>query len=249
MFGQKNTLKKYAKKQFKRAVKAGKKRYISKGGPNVKNIYKDVMMLKNLVNVEKKRKDVTLTTPSSLGATAGAGVTGAFNADITPAISQGNDNSTRNGNSLKLVSMCVDIQFGQSVNTNNAVRLRYFIVVNPDNSINKTSSTVLSNLLEVNPFSTVIDYHSSRDAEFFTAYRVIKQGTCMLIPDSITGQISYVQFKIPLKLNHHLKYNVNSSTTTTKNSFYLIVTADTGDAVALTGANILYNIRYYYIDN
>ena len=47
----KKAVKKYVKKQAKRAYGAAKKRYVKKGGPNVAAIYKDVMMLKSLVNV------------------------------------------------------------------------------------------------------------------------------------------------------------------------------------------------------
>lgn len=242
-------LKKRARRFVKKIGAAAKKRYVKKGGPNVRNIYKDVMMLKGLVNAEKKRLDVNITTPASFGATAGAGVTGLYAVNVTPLISQGVTGSTRNGLSVKLVSGCLDIQFGQSTNTNNQVKIRYFLVCRPDNANGATATSVSQMLLEPNPFSNVIDYHSSRDPENFRNLRVIKQGTATLIPDSITGQISYVQYKIPLKFNHHLKFNTDATTSSQVNNFYLIVTADTGDAIALTGGNILFNMRWYFTDN
>jgi len=244
---------KKAGKIVRRVAKAGmaaaKKRYVKKGGPNVKNIYNDVMTLKRLMNAEKKRLDVSITTPVSFGATAGVGVTGLYAVNITPLIAQGAQGNQRNGLSVKLVSGCMDIQFGQSVNTNNQVRIRYFIVCRPDNANGATASSVSQMLLEPNPFSSVIDFHSSRDPENFRNLRVIKKGTATLIPDSITGQISYQQFKIPLKFNHHLKFQTDATTGSQVNNFYFIVTADTGDAVALTGGNVLFNMRWYYTDN
>lgn len=242
-------VRRFAKRVVRAGVAAAKKRYVKKGGPNVKNIYKDVMTLKRLMNVEKKRFDVAITTPVSFGATAGAGLTGLYAVNITPLIPQGAGGAQRNGLSVKLVSGCMDIQFGQSTNTNNQVKIRYWIVCRPDNANGATATSISQMLLEANPFSTVIDYHSSRDPENFKNLRVIKRGTATLIPDSIAGQISYVQFKIPLKFKHHLKFQTDATTSSQTNNFYFIVTADTGDAVALTGGNVLYNMRWYYTDN
>jgi len=242
-------LKKGARRFAKKVGVMAKKRYVKKGGPNVRNIYKDVMMLKGLVNAEKKRLDVAITTPASFGATAGAGVTGLFAQNITPLIAQGVTGSTRNGLSVKLVSGCLDLQFAQSVNTVNQVRIRYFLVCRPDNANGATASSISQMLLEPNPFSTVIDYHSSRDPENFKNLRVIKQGYTTLIPDQLTGQITYKQLKIPLKFNHHLKFQTDGTTSSQVNNFYLIVTADLGDAIALTGGNVLYNMRWYFTDN
>ena len=91
------------------------------------------------------------------------------------------------------------------------------MVCKPDNSVNVTTATALSNFFEPNPFSTVIDYHSSRDAEYFTSYKVVKSGQVSLVPDSLTSQIAFAQRKIPLKLNHHQKFNTDVSAT---NSFF-----------------------------
>jgi hypothetical protein len=243
------TMKKVARRVYAKGKRAFKKRYVSKGGPNVKNIYKDVMMLKSLVNVEKKRVDFFPALPVSFGQTAGAGLSGAYASNISPVIAQGLTNSTRNGNSLKLVSACVDIQFAQSVNTVNAIKIKYFIVCKPDSGTFSTAATVRSELWEPNPFSTVIDYHSNRDAEFFTSYRIIKSGSCTIPQDQIAAGIGFKQIKIPLKLNHHMKYNTDASTLSTKNQFYIFALADVGDVVALTGANISYNVRWYFTDN
>ena len=67
--------------------------------------------------------------------------------------------------------------------------------------------------------------------------------------DQLAAGIAYAQLKIPLKFNHHLKYNSDASTVTTKNKFFIVLTCDTGDAVALTGAQYQLNMRWYYTDN
>jgi len=245
---------KYAKKvarggaKFARKVgKNVRKRYSGKSA--IPNLLHDVTMLKKLVNVEKKRYDMTSSQAFSFGQTNGAGVTGAICAALSPVVPQGLTGSTRNGNSFKLVSACLDMYFNQSVNATNGGKIRWFLFMRKDNAVDLLGNPALAQLLEPNPFSAVIDYHSSRDAEFFTAYKVIKQGTVNLATDSLTNQISYAQRKIPLKMSYHQKFNTDASTTTTKNKFFLGFTMDTGDATALTGAQVQWNMRWYYTDN
>jgi len=245
--------KKYAKRVVRRVARkvygAAKKRYVKKGMPNVKNIYKDVAMLKHLVNVEKKRFDVTLSNTVGVAQVAGAGVSGAYATIITPFPLEGVTQSTRIGNSLKITSACIDLQFTQQASTVNRLKCRWYIVCRPDNGFNYTASTSLTQFLEVNPFSTVNDYFSSRDPEYFTAMKVIKQGQVTLHTDSVTSSRSNMQVKIPLKLNHHLKFNTDATNITTKNQFYLFVTASDGDVLTNTGAALLYNCRWYFTDN
>lgn len=243
------TIKSVAKRVYAKGKRAFKKRYVKRGGPNVANIYKDVMMLKSLVNVEKKRFDTTSAGPLTIGQTAGVGVSGGVCVNVSPAIAEGITGSTRNGLSFKIVSCCLDMYFNQSVNATNAVKIKWYMIMKKDNGVDTTNAQAYAQFLEPNPFSNVIDYHSSRDPEFFTAYRVMKSGVVNLQQDSITSQIAYAQRKIPLKLNFHQKFNSDVSTITTKNKVFMIFVLDTGDAVALTGAQVQYNLRWYYTDN
>jgi len=239
----------FGKRVAKKAYGAAKKRYVKKGGPNVANITKDVMMLKRLINVEKKRFDMTSPSPITFGQTAGAGITGAQVVAISPTVAEGAQGNQRNGISFKIVSACLDLYFNQSVNAVNGGRIRWWMVMKPDNGINIVPANVMAQMLENNPFSGVVDYHSPRDAEYFSSYRVIKQGTVNLVPDSLTGQIAFQQRKYPLKITAHQRFQGDASTVTTKNAFFLIFTMDVGDAVALTGAQVQYNVRWYYTDN
>jgi len=127
--------------------------------------------------------------------------------------------------------------------------LKWWIVCKPDNAPSTSASTAIANFFEPNPFSGVVDYYSSRDPEYFSSFTVIKTGTIMLKQDQITSGTALVQKKYPLKFNHHLKFNTDASTLTTKNQFYLFVTASGGDASIATGATIQYNMRWYYTDN
>jgi len=242
--------KKYAKKQVKRAGKFLKKRYVKKGMPNIKNIINDVKMLKHLVNVEKKRSDTTVTIAQPF-ARANAGADGAYHAILSPTIAQGVQNNERIGNSIKLVSGCLDFSIEQQSLAINSNKLKLMIVCRQENAANYTSTASLNSLMEVNPFTSRRDFYSNRDPEFFSEFRVIKTVTMTLAQDQISTGTARIQKKIPLKFNHHLKYNNDGTTTTTKNQFYLFVFASDGEMAspALTGAQIQYNMRWYYTDN
>jgi len=241
------TIKSVAKRVYSKGKRAFKKRYVKGGQPNIKNIMADVKMLKHLVNTEKKRVDIN-HVGQGVGQFAGA-VSGNYALSINPTPAQGITGSTRNGLSIKIVSMCMDLQVQQQSGSLNDIKLRYYIVCRPDNSNNPSANTSIGQFLEPNPFSAVNDFWSSRDPEFFTAFRVIKTGVIDVKQDAITGGTTIVQKKIPLKLNHHHKYNTDGTNVTTKNAFYFFAVASGGDTVANTGLLMSYNCRWYFTDN
>jgi len=241
--------KKYGKGVAKRAYGMAKKRYVKKGQPNIKNIYNDVKLLKHLVNIEKKRFDVTQTQFQGVAQFNTAGNTGQFAAVVTPFPVEGIAQGTRIGLSLKIVSCCFDIQFIQGLSAINDLKVKWYLVCRADNQANTTALNSINAFFEPNPFTNVNDFYSSRDPEYFTAFKVIKNGTINLKQDQLTGGSSIVQKKYPMKLNHHLKFNTDATTVTTKNQFYLFAVASGGDTSLATGCNILYNFRWYYTDN
>jgi len=235
------------KKTYRKVRTMAKKRYGGAGGRS--KLVKDVAMLKHLVNVEKKRFDVTLSNTVGVAQFNVSGTSGQYATVITPFPLEGVQQNQRIGNSLKIVSACIDLQFTQQASTVNRIKARWYIVCRPDNGFNYTASTSIAQFLEPNPFSTVNDYFSSRDPEYFTSMRVIKSGVVSLHSDSVTSARSNAQVKIPLKLNHHLKFNTDATNITTKNQFYLFVTCSDGDVATNTGVALLYNCRWYYTDN
>lgn len=247
-----NFKKAFTGKRNRRIVKkvgaAIKKRYVGKGGVKMGQIYKDVALLKRAINVEKKRVDVADGTGVPLGLQATA-AEGAFKVEMTPPIAQGITGNTRNGNSLKIVSACLDFQVSQQVNAINAFKYKWYFVCRPDASVATTPTAVFQNMFEINPFTGFRDLHSNRDPEFFHQVRIIKTGNGYLSQDSITNGTGIRQHKVPLKLSHHFKYLSDAALSTTKNQFYLIIVADTGDTNTSTGAVVKYNMRYYYVDN
>lgn len=238
----------YAKKQGKRIFRAAKKRYVRNGGLSMSKIMADVKMLKHLVNVEKKRFDISIpnTAPVSLSFNAGFG---GYAAIVQPTPIEGAGNNERIGNSIKLVSAMMNLRFSQQALAVNPIQIKWWLVCKPDNSTGVSGASAVTHFLEPNPFSTQRDYHSNRDPEYFSAYKVITSGTVELKSDNTTGATGVTQRKVPLKLNHHLKFNTDSTTVTTKNQMYLFAVASEGAQENSTGALIQYNIRWFYTDN
>jgi len=144
--------KKYVKRVAKRAYGMAKKRYVKKGSPNMTNIVKDVKMLKHLVNIEKKRSDITVMIAQPFGR-ANAGSDGAYHAIISPTIIQGISQGERVGNSVKLVSGCLDLSIEQQVNAINTIKIKAWIICRPENASGYSAANTLQQLLEVNPFT------------------------------------------------------------------------------------------------
>jgi len=243
---------------FKKVMKRGK-RMVRKATKFVKKVNRHpitkgiasvakIAQMVKLLNVEKKRVDITFSN-INFSQFNGVGIAGYSALAITPTIIQGITGSTRNGNSVKLVSACFDFQFTQQANALNNSNIKWYIVCMPDYGSAPVANSIAGRLLEVNPFSSVIDYHSSRDPEYFSSLKIIKSGTVKMLADQLTTQTYYAQRKIPLKLSHHLKYNSDASSITTKNAFFMIFTQDQGDTNIATGATVSLNARYYYVDN
>ena len=251
MVNYKKTIRK-VKKTYKKVNstlnKVNKNKYV-RGASKLYELGQKVAMLTSLVNVEKKRFDMTTPSPLSFAQFAG-GASGGLCINVSPNPAEGITGNTRNGLSFKIVSACLDLYFNQQSAAINGIKIKWYLIVKPDNGVDTSNGTAYTQFLEVNPFSGVTDFHSSRDPEYFTAYRVIKQGITQLTPDALVGVTSYSQKKIPLKLNYHQRFNTDASLLTTKNKFFLIFTADTGEMnVALTGAQVQYNMRWYFTDN
>lgn len=235
------------------ARKVVKKRYGTFNKPKITNIAKDVAMLKHLVNVEKKKTDITLSTKTGVAqfADVALATTGCYAVRITPTIYQGIGSAQRTGNSLKIVSSMINIQFTAQEHCRNNTRLRWYIINVPEEDMGLTD--LKQKFFDENPFSGVIDYNSARNPDNFTQFKIIKSGTSYIKMEQYPANHSSTRYsanvKCPLRLNHHLKYASNTTAITQKNQFYILVVADNGDTSASTGVDIQFNTRWYYTDN
>ena len=184
-----------------------KKRYTKKtGGLKFGRIAKDVMMLKKLVNVEKKRYDYTISS-LTLGQ-VNNNTSGTNALDITPILSSGSGYSQRNGASVKIVSMFCKFQFWQQVNNNHPMKGR--IELWKAKGVPQTAPTLLQDLYNVNPVSTIIDYNSMRNPDYYgDATKICTK--YFSLTSFFSTQVSIREVCIPLKLQHHIRYSMDTA--------------------------------------
>lgn len=253
-----------ARKGLRKAGQAIKGRYYNKkSGVRLNNVVKDVMLLKKLVNVEKKR--VTLSFANSIGQVANN--TNSYNIlDITPAVSQGVQSSQREGSSLKCVSYHCDMQLIHMSNTSAPVRGKVLMVLNKGAPLLTVADlqNFYAKMLNPNPFiggATIYDYNSPRNPDFYGRYSVIQTKPFYIQPDSITSQPIYKTIRFGKKWQHHIRFDLNSSSIL--NGQILMITlvdgGNTGGVTStLTGIPVTgpstaitqnVNLTHYYVDN
>lgn len=237
-----NKVRKYSR-PIKRTLK---KRYIRPKTGTIKygKIYKDVMTLKRLINVEKKYVDVT-SIVSSFAQVNGAGE-GSLTLDVTPTIPQGSANGQRNGNSVKITGMYIRAQIRSQANQINL--FNYAIDIVQCKGKPQVTSEILTGMYDADPISSFRDYNAPRNPNQMSDYIVISSKKRTLKPDTIAGQTGYQDIHTPLKVNRHIRWD--NTGTLQEGQFFMICRGNVGDiGAAQTGVNMYYTIRYYYVDN
>lgn len=260
-------VKKYIRKGIKNAARLVKKRYFKGkgfGNPKLSTMYRDLSVLKSMVNAEKKRLEVNPTTTFQIGQVIGNG-SGHYLLDLTPQPTQGTGYTNKTGNSFKWHSSYLDMQFSSQPSNISGQRLKIEIVKVVGQPF-ATVTDILNRYIEPTAFlsgGTVYDLHAPRDPDYFKNYKVIRRRYVKINPDSITGEMQVKRIKIGLKLkNHHVRTNDNDPTVT-MGQVFLIITADQGNAspstastivgiptsAAATGVDLRYQFVHYFYDN
>jgi len=216
---------------------------------------KDVAMMKRLINVEKKHHaqhipdQLQFAQGNTLAYTAPGGY---YVANVTPQIPQGITATTRNGNSVKATGCCFEFEVTGDTALVNSLGYKIHIVRKKDNQSGMTPSTAGPLIWNTNPFSpsgNSIDTFSNRDIDNMKNFQIVKTIQGRLEPDSITGQIARRQHRVPLKLNHHFRYDSGVTGLPIDNNYFLYVVADSGVQSLNTGGLFRYNVRFFYTDN
>ena len=254
-------IKKLARGLVKKGRKYAKKRYQKRttGAVRTGRIARDVMMLKRLVNTEKKSSTVNsgLVTTGQVNGNS----SGAYCLYIQPSLTRGTGAGNYTGNSVKLVSGYLQFQIqqqsGQQTDTEYIFEM-WNILGQPDTS----GVTTLENIFDASVFSTVIDSYSSRNQNEFADYKLIRSFKVRFPMDqyaSTNAQLKTIQ--IPMKLNHHLRFN--SDNTIANGQLALTIRSNSGNMNATvpstlagipvstvnTGAEVRYALKWYYVDN
>ena len=251
---------KYKKGGFRGVAKyAGRKVYrrYAKGG--LSKVMSDVSRLKNLINVEKKYIDQGY---DQVVGQCNGNTTGVTCLDITPLPTQGSGVNQRTGQSIKMTSMTSFISMNMQTAQTLPCKIRlefYKIVGNPQTSL----ANVVNECYDVNPITTIVDYLSVRDPNFYSDFKKIATKYINFPPALYSGNtLRQKTIRVSFKISHHVRYS-GSTTTITDGQIVMLAFAETGNLsnsiastlpyVYNTAINTAFQYqmsnRYYYVDN
>lgn len=239
-------VRKYAKKVARKTYKKIKP-YTSKkkGYKNRMKLYTEINQIKRMINAEKKTIDSYINGQGV--AQLNNAVDGIYVSSIVPTISQGAQYDQRNGRSIKLSGAHLRGKFVAQSNTINKVKYNMMIVRYVGQP--QTTTQIASGMFNNDPLTGLKNIFASRNPDSFTDYRIIASKNYTLYPDSISGQTGIIDFTLPLKLKHHIRYS-NNTNTIEEGEMFVIVRADSGDSgTPATGAFFSMSIRITYYDN
>lgn len=263
------TIKKQSKKLANYAVKRGakfvKRRYLANPKTGVKNIVKDVMFLKSMLNAEKKRFNESYTNQTV--AQVDGNSSGHLCLDVTPDPVSGAGYAQRTGASIKIHSMFTRIQAYQQSATNHPIRIKCFLVKVKGTPQNTTF--FIQQFLQSNPFvsgtgSDTFDYYSSRNPDFFKQYEVLRTCTLKVYGDQLSNQTQIADRKMGMKPKSlHIRFD-KDTTNVSENQLMFVAVADSGNSSGSTtssatsgvpvtaqntGCSISWATDWYYYDN
>lgn len=251
-----------------RVVRAVKGRYAPRGRVNLTKIARDVMTLKSVINSEKKEFTFEVTTNSvgQLGS-SGTGVTtddGWMIQDSTPIPASGAGFNQRTGRSIKLHSMRISGQYRKLANAGQQISLNFYVikVVGEPRTLD---TSLVNDFLEVNPLTGLTDNNSPRNPQSMRDFKIYARKRLYLPADRYFSEgtpDSVKSFTLNIRLNHHIKFNADT-TGVESGQMFVLVTASSGNVsstagasdpelstvTAFTGANISYYTKVWYYDN
>lgn len=237
----------------------GATQLITKGVPQ---LAKDVLMMKKMLNAEKKR--IGVATANTAFGQLNFNSSAYIASDITPIPAQGITSATRNGASIKLNSAFLKFQVYHQSSTTQPIKFKIMIAKVagiPESNMN----TFFQQCWQPNTFlsSTIYDFHSQPNPDYFRSYKIIKSRTVTVPADQITGVNMIKDISIPLKFkNHHIRFSADT-TTVSAGQLVMWVVADCGNissgssstvtpiAVSGTSTGLIMNTSFmwYYYDN
>lgn len=224
--------KKYAKRAGRAIKRAVKKRYVTKTGKGLrmKQIVKDVSYLKSVLNPEKKIFQLNQT--DVLVGQCNINASAHYVLDVTPKMSQGSTDITRNGNSIKVHSGHFRFQFqAENQASGHPIRIRAMLIKVIGAPI--ASANLVSEMFKPNPFvsnGTIYDYHSDRREDTFKRFRVLRYKDSYIKENAHNQQFMHANMRFGIKYkSHHVKFSSNASTDISDGQLFMVVFADSGN--------------------
>lgn len=233
---------------------------VKKGKLSSARLFKDVAMLKSMLNAEKKQISLQINT-DNVAQTNGNGY-GNVIRDITPIISQGVTGTTRTGLSVKIHSMCFKGQLIQQSSAQQAQKIKVEFFLNKGTYLSPSGLT--SAIYDLNSLNGLYDINSSRALDTYKNWTCLARRYFTIGQDNQSGVTGFKDVIIPLKFkNWHVKYDDNNTNSVTNGQVIMIITADSGNGSSTTastntyipvtatntGSNLNYYINYWYYDN
>lgn len=259
---------KTAKKYAKKATKAAGKRYgisygrrgLRMGKGSLNKVVKDVEMIKSRLNVEKKFVQGDIT--NGLVAQADAASPGYFISTLTPLIPLGTGENERNGGSIKLTGLTIQLQMLAQMNRWSSCRFKACIVSSTD----PAPVNVITDLWDVNPLTGFVDYYSNYNySNQRRAHKVERTIYFKLGRSETLSNSAAVKATSSLRISHKFDRvtRFEGSASFPKDiHYFLFIFADSGNYSPLTSGNtgvmqpgnetgveIQEYFRWWYVDN
>lgn len=262
--------KKILRKVAKKVKRAVKRRYVTKTGKGLRmgRIAKDVMMLKKMINAEKKLYQDKLSSAISVGQ-VGGNTSGHQLIDITPIPAQGSTSITRNGNSIKLNSAYYEFYFVKqsSATQSNKIVIDFWQVKGePYTTAEVAAGNPVTDIFTPNEYVTganIYDLVSSRRQDTFTDFKHLRSKVVYFPANQISGVTQTKLVRIPMKYGHHVKFASDGSQTLSAGQILMTIrcengnkstsTANTFGNIAVNSINTGFTFNYcfnsYFVDN
>lgn len=181
--------------------------------------------------------------------------------DITPAPTQNGASNGRIGDAIRLKSLVIKgVILGQSAQ---AARMRCRLVVaHVVGQPYGNGTAALSDAYDFNPLTGLYDYNVTRSTDTYANFRILCNKTIFVPTDRYSGAAGFVNFTLPLKLDHHIEFRDDGSNNVKSGQIVFWVLCDSGNVNTVTpssqpnvpitavntGAKLSYKIDYYYTD-
>lgn len=262
----KSGLKKYGRAMYKAT---GLVNPVKKGKLSTARLYKDVQMLKGIINSEKFRVEAQPISDVAIGQ-VNANTSGHKIYDFTPVPSQGDGYNNRQGNSIRWksshISMLIQRMSGNVGAFTMQIELIKVIGVPYDSG--SLNTAIEGRYIEPNRWvngASIYDMASDRKPEYFKQFRTLIKKKVHFPAPNYSGQAPTMQkiLNFGLRLpNHHVKWN-NNTNNLSDGQVLCLITCDTGNAstttactldsvantVVSSGVYVNCNLVHYYYDN
>lgn len=218
-------VRKYIKKQFRRARTFAKKRY-GGGLRGIANLASDVYKLKRLVNTERKFVD----TNASAQPTSTTPVVVHIN-----EVASGEGPSQRNGRSIRQLSLQLRAiaQVAAGSTTVDMARIIIFVDKEP-----QRGTPVATDICTTNNATGLRNWEQQQEKRFAILYD-------RLVAISPSDQSK--RFEMYKKLSCHTRFNGDLGSDVSNNKIYMLMMSDNGGSAA--NLEIRYQTRLTYVDN